>query len=429
MNVAVIGSGGREHTIAWKISQSPQCKNLYVLPGNAGTAGFAKNINISSSDFKNLGRFMIDNAIDLVVVGPEAPLVEGIRDYFSADPDLRHISFVGPEQRGALIEGSKDFAKKFMQKYHIPTAGFKTFTAKDFKAAKNYVRSLEPPIVLKADGLAAGKGVLICLSVEEAESSLEQMLIDNKFGKAGDKVVIEDFLEGIEVSVFLLTDGKDYVIFPEAKDYKRIDDHDMGPNTGGMGSVSPVSFADELFMGKVEERIIKPTINGLIAERIDYKGFIFLGLINIKGDPYVIEYNVRMGDPESQVVIPRIKNDFLKLLIAASEGTLGNEEVLISKDTAVTVVMASGGYPGNYEKGKQIKGIEDVKDAFVFHAGTKLDNSSGIVTNGGRVLAVTGMGNNLKTAIDAAYKSVSLINWEGAQHRSDIGQDLLKLEK
>jgi phosphoribosylamine--glycine ligase len=429
MNIAVIGSGGREHTLAWKISQSPLCDQLYLLPGNAGTAGFAQNVDISTSDFEKVGAFMLDKNIDLIVVGPEAPLVEGIRDYFRADADLNRIQFVGPDQQGAMMEGSKDFAKKFMQKYKIPTAGFKTFTADNLTEAIAYIQSKEPPIVLKADGLAAGKGVLICKSREEAISSIESMLVDNMFGKASEKVVIEDFLDGIEVSVFLLTDGNDYVIFPEAKDYKRIGDNDQGPNTGGMGSVSPVNFADKVFMDKVEERIIKPTVYGLKEEGIDYRGFVFLGLINIKGDPFVIEYNVRMGDPESQVVIPRIENDFVKLLSATAQGTLGEEKIIFSQDTAVTVVMASAGYPGSYEKGKIMSGFEAASKSLIFHAGTKFNDDENIVTNGGRVLAVTGKGSSLKEAIETAYDNVKKITWEGVQYRNDIGQDLLKLEK
>ncbi len=372
---------------------------------------------------------MLDKNIDLVVVGPEAPLVEGIRDHFQTNPELSQIQFVGPGMQGATLEGSKDFAKKFMQKFNIPTAGFKTFTVENLSAAIEYIQSKEPPIVLKADGLAAGKGVLICKSRDEAISSIESMLVNNMFGKASEKVVIEDFLDGIEVSVFILTDGNDYVLFPEAKDYKRIGDNDEGPNTGGMGSVSPVNFADKVFMDKVEERIIKPTVKGLKEEGIDYKGFIFLGLINIKGDPFVIEYNVRMGDPESQVVIPRIENDFVSLLSATARGTLAEEKVTFTRDTAVTVVMASAGYPGSYEKGKLMTGFEDVNNALVFHAGTKLNDEGGIVTNGGRVLAVTGKGSNLREAIKTAYENVNKISWEGAQFRNDIGADLLKLEK
>ena len=429
MNILVLGSGGREHTIAWKISKSPLCHNLYIVPGNAGTAVFAQNVDILATDFRKVAHFVLEKNIDLVVVGPEAPLVEGIRDYFNADPKLKKIGFIGPDKRGAMIEGSKDFAKKFMNKYGIPTAGFRTYSAENILDAKKYIQSLNPPIVIKADGLAAGKGVLICKSNEEALASIDSMLIDKKFGKAGEKVVIEDFLDGIEISVFILTDGKDYVLFPEAKDYKRIRDNDQGPNTGGMGSVSPVNFADKIFMEKVEQRIIKPTIDGLISEGIEYKGFIFLGLINVKGDPFVIEYNVRMGDPESQVVIPRIENDFVQLLRAAAQGTLAAETVQFSPDTAVTVVMASAGYPGNYEKGKKILGLDTIEEAFVFHAGTRIDSEKNIFTNGGRVLAVTGKGRGLEKAIVSAYKNASRISWEGVQYRSDIGQDLLKLEK
>jgi phosphoribosylamine--glycine ligase len=429
MNIIVIGSGGREHTLAWKISQSPLCDNLFLVPGNAGTAGFAQNVDISASDFEKVGEFALEKQVDLVVVGPEAPLVDGIRDFFSADDALKNIGFIGPDKRGASIEGSKDFSKKFMIKYGIPTAGFKTFTVETLTEAKAYIRSQEPPIVLKADGLAAGKGVLICKTIEEAETSIDSMLRDKMFGKASEKVVIEDFLDGIEVSVFILADGKDYVLFPEAKDYKRIRENDQGPNTGGMGSVSPVNFADKTFMDKVEERIIKPTINGLRDEGIDYRGFIFLGLINIKEDPFVIEYNVRMGDPESQVVIPRIESDFVQLLSAAANGKLGDKKVEFSEDTAVTVVMASAGYPGSYEKGKEIKGIDSVDEAIVFQAGTKLNAEKQILTNGGRVLAVTGKGSDLQSAIDIAYANVSKISWDGAQYRKDIGQDLLKLDK
>ena len=410
MNIAVIGSGGREHTLAWKIKQSPLCDQLYLLPGNAGTASFAQNVSVSTSDFEEVGQFMLDKNIDLVVVGPEAPLVEGIRDHFKTNPELSHIQFVGPDKQGATLEGSKDFAKKFMHKYNIPTAGFKTFTVDNLSEAIDYIESKEPPIVLKADGLAAGKGVLICKSREEAKSSIESMLVDNMFGKASEKVVIEDFLDGIEVSVFILTDGNDYVIFPEAKDYKRIGDNDEGPNTGGMGSVSPVNFADKVFMDKVEKQIIKPTVDGLKEEGIDYRGFIFLGLINIKGDPFVIEYNVRMGDPESQVVIPRIENDFVRLLSATARGTLAEEKINFSEDTAVTVVMASAGYPGSYEKGKPMSGFESVNNALVFHAGTKLNDDGGIVTNGGRVLAVTGKGSNLSEAIAQCLAAFTLLH-------------------
>jgi len=429
MKVLVIGSGGREHTLAWKIKQSPSCEKLYMLPGNAGTASIAENLNIDGSDYDEIKELILSQGIDLVVVGPEAPLVDGIRDYFRKDDQLKEVLFIGPGREGALLEGSKDFAKEFMRKYQIPTAAFHSFTAEKISEAKNHIRSMKTPVVVKADGLAAGKGVIICESHEQAEKALENMLLNNQFGDAGSKVVIEEFLNGIEVSVFLLTDGKNYVIFPEAKDYKRIGEKDTGPNTGGMGSVSPVIFADDAFMQKVEERIIKPTIRGLSKEGIDFVGFIFLGLMNVKGDPYVIEYNVRMGDPESQVVIPRIENDFMDLLTAAAKGKLKDQVVHVSDLTAVTVVLASGGYPGSYEKGKVIHGLDQVDRGIVFHAGTGFDENQQILTRGGRVLAVTGLGKDLTEALNLVYAEINKVNWDGIQFRRDIGQDLLRLEK
>jgi len=429
MNIMVIGSGGREHTLAWKINQSNLCSKIYVLPGNAGTAQIAENIDISVSDFDAIGKFAVDNNINLIVVGPEAPLVEGIRDFFQENKSLKNISIIGPDKKGAQLEGSKDFAKEFMNKYNIPTAGSKTFTSTTIDEAKEYIQSSSLPIVLKADGLAAGKGVIICQTKDEAIKTIEEMLLGKMFGDASLKVVIEDFLDGIEVSIFVLTDGNGYVVFPEAKDYKRIGENDSGPNTGGMGSVSPVSFANEAFIQKVDERIIKPTISGLQSEGINYKGFLFLGLMNINNDPYIIEYNVRMGDPESQVVIPRIENDMVKLLAAVSRGTLVNESIHISEKTAVTIVLASDGYPGNYEKGKIIYGLKNSSTTTTFHAGTKLDSDQNILTNGGRVLAITGMGESLDSAMESAYNGVSKISWEGMQFRKDIGQDLKKLEK
>jgi len=429
MNILVVGSGGREHTIAWKIRQSPLCKNLFVLPGNAGTRQLAENIDIPISDFESVKNFVLAENIDLVVIGPEAPLVDGMRDLFAADDQLCEILFIGPCQKGAMLEGSKDFAKQFMSRNQIPTASSETFTVDQLLNAKKHLKNIKPPIVIKADGLAAGKGVIICDEKNKAEEVVENMLLNKMFGKASDKIIIEEYLEGIEISVFLLTDGKDYVIFPEAKDYKRIGEKDTGLNTGGMGSVSPVYFADFLFMQKVEERIIKPTIDGLKKEKIDFIGFIFLGLMNVNGDPFVIEYNVRMGDPESQVVIPRIKNDLVKLLTAAAKGELKNQTVSLDKRSAATIVLASGGYPGSYEKGKAIYGLENVENAIVFHAGTKSDSQSNVITNGGRVLAVTGMGNNLNEALRIAYQEISKIHWEGMQYRRDIGQDLLHLDK
>ena len=427
MNVLIIGSGGREHTIAWKIHQSPNCNNLYVAPGNAGTQNIARNVNISPENFKAIEQFIVENEINLVVVGPEAPLVDGIRDYFQSTESLKNIPFVGPSKKGAMLEGSKDFANQFMAKYDVPTAGSKTFTETNINEAFSYIDNQDLPIVLKADGLAAGKGVLICPTYEEAKENIRDMLVGKKFGSASEKVVIEDFLSGIELSVFLLTDGEDYVILPEAKDYKRIGENDTGPNTGGMGSVSPVSFADTEFLQKVENRIIKPTIRGLQEERIDFNGFIFIGLMNINGEPYVIEYNVRMGDPEAQVVLPRIKSDFLDLLYLTATGNLKNYNMNVDPDTAVTVIMASQGYPGSYEKGKIISGTGSVDDAIVFHAGTRINDTNEIITNGGRVLAVTGIGNSLENAIDKAYSGIEKISWEGVIYRKDIGQDLLAL--
>lgn len=429
MNIMVIGSGGREHTLAWKINQSNLCNKLYVVPGNAGTAEIAENVDISISDFDAIGNFAVDKNVNLIVVGPEAPLVDGIRDYFLENNNLKHISLIGPDKKGAQLEGSKDFAKEFMKKYNIPTAASKTFTSATIDSARDYINSSSLPIVLKADGLAAGKGVIICQTKDEALKTIEDMLLGEMFGTASLKVVIEDFLDGIEVSIFVLTDGNGYVIFPEAKDYKRIGENDSGPNTGGMGSVSPVSFANEDFIRKVDERIIKPTISGLQSEGIEYNGFIFLGLMNINNDPYIIEYNVRMGDPESQVVIPRIENDMVKLLNAVAKGTLQSESVQISEKTAVTIVLASEGYPGNYEKGKLISGLENSGTTTSFHAGTKFDENQNILTNGGRVLAVTGMGDSLVGAMESAYKGVGKISWKGMQYRKDIGQDLKKLEK
>ncbi|MFC2123997.1 phosphoribosylamine--glycine ligase [Bacteroidota bacterium] len=427
MNVLIIGSGGREHTIAWKIHQSPNCQNLFVAPGNAGTQTIATNVNISPSDFGAIEEFVIKNKINLVVIGPEAPLVDGIRDYFESTELLRDIPFVGPTKKGAMLEGSKDFANQFMANHNIPTAGSRTFTVKDLDEAYDYIEKQNLPVVLKADGLAAGKGVLICPTHEEAKDNIREMLEEKKFGSASEKVVIEDFLNGIELSVFVLTDGKDYVLLPEAKDYKRIGEHDTGPNTGGMGSVSPVNFANTTFLQKVENRIIKPTIQGLQKDEITFNGFIFIGLMNVNGDPYVIEYNVRMGDPEAQVVLPRIKSDFLELLNLTATGNLNNYILQVDPDTAVTVIMASAGYPDNYEKGKVINGLNVVNNATVFHAGTRINDENEVETNGGRVLAVTGIGNTLESALNEAYEGIERISWDGLVYRKDIGQDLLAL--
>ena len=425
MNILIIGSGGREHALAWKISQSPQCSKLFVAPGNAGTKEVAQNVDLHPDDFQGLRDFCLDNAIGLVVVGPEDPLVNGIRDFLESSADTASIPIVGPGKAGARLEGSKDFSKEFMNRHGIPTANARTFSQSEIKEASGYLDTLNPPFVLKADGLAAGKGVIISHNREEARAVLSEILLKKRFGEAGSRVLIEDYLEGIELSVFVLTDGTNYVILPEAKDYKRIGAGDTGPNTGGMGAVSPVPFADQRFMKAVEEGVIKPTINGLRTDAIPYKGFIFIGLMNVKGHPYVIEYNVRMGDPETQVVLPRIKSDLVVLLHAAATGTLKNRSVEMITDFAVTTVLVSGGYPGTYDKNKAITGLNRVTaGVVVFHAGTMQKNGT-LVTNGGRVLAVTGIGKSLQEARSKAYKGVSNIHWEGLYYRNDIGEDLM----
>lgn len=427
MNILVIGNGGREHAFAWKIRQSNLCENLFIAPGNAGTSQVGENTPIAIDDFESLGKFCLDKKIHLVVVGPEGPLVKGIRNYFENNEKLRSIGLVGPGKEGAQLEGSKDFSKQFMVRNGVPTAKARTFLAHESKEAIRYLDSCKPPIVLKADGLAAGKGVIITDTVAEAKGSIKEMLEDKKFGEASSKVLIEEFLDGIELSVFVLTDGENYVILPEAKDYKRIGDGDTGPNTGGMGAVSPVAFADSAFMKKVEDRVIKPTILGLKKEGISYKGFIFIGLMNVKGDPFVIEYNARMGDPETEAVMLRIESDLVELLAACAHGELRNKKISITSDYAVTVVMASGGYPDFFEKGKVISGLSEFKKAQIFHAGT-VQKDQQITTNGGRVLAVTGKGKTLTEAAENAYAAVLQINWEGAYFRKDISQDLAKVE-
>ncbi len=431
MNILILGSGGREHALAWKIRQSTQCDTLYVSPGNAGTATLATNVTLFEGDlnpaaFEQVGDFVVDKKIGLVVAGPEAPLVAGIRDYFDSRSDLRSIAFIGPSQAGAMLEGSKDYAKAFMQKYHIPTAQSKTFNKAQLQEGIRYIDTLPLPIVLKADGLAAGKGVIISETHQEARETLESMLVGEKFGKASEKVVIEDYLKGIELSVFVLTDGLHYKLLPEAKDYKRIGEKDTGPNTGGMGAVTPVPFASQAFMQKVKDTIIEPTIAGLSREGIDYRGFIFIGLMNVKGDPYVIEYNVRLGDPEAEVIIPRIENDLVSLLLATAQQQLDQAPLAISSKTATTVVMVSEGYPDHYEKGKIIEGLDQKSQALVFHAGTRSDTDT-VLTNGGRVLAVTGMGDSLEEALQKSYEGVSRIHWEGLYFRRDIGKDLQAL--
>ncbi|KOF02532.1 phosphoribosylamine--glycine ligase [Roseivirga seohaensis subsp. aquiponti] len=429
MNILVLGSGGREHAFAWKISQSPRCNKLFVAPGNAGTASIAENVNIKVTDFKTIGEFVIENQIDLVVVGPEDPLVNGIRDYFEKDSQLKSVLLVGPGAAGAQLEGSKDFSKDFMNRHGVPTAKSKTFTIDTLEEGLNYVSSHPTPIVLKADGLAAGKGVIISETAEHARETLKEMLVDAKFGEASSRVVVEQFLHGIELSVFVLSDGSNYKILPEAKDYKRIGEKDTGLNTGGMGAISPVPFATKEFLAKVEEKVIKPTINGLKQEGIDYKGFLFIGLMNMEGEPYVIEYNVRMGDPETQSVLSRIDSDLLEILEGSANGTLHEKSFSVSPQTATTVVMVAGGYPEAYEKGKEISGIEKVNEATVFHAGTQLNASNQVLTNGGRVLAVTGMGASVEKALENAYTGVNKISWQDEYHRTDIGQDILKLLK
>jgi phosphoribosylamine---glycine ligase len=427
MNILVIGNGGREHAFAWKIKQSSFCKNLFIAPGNAGTGQVGENVPIAVDDFEGLGKFCLEKKIDLVVVGPEVPLVKGIRDYFESQEGLKSIGLVGPGKQGAQLEGSKDFSKQFMIRNGVPTAKARTFLSHESADAINYLATCTPPLVLKADGLAAGKGVIITSSVKEAQQAIKEMLEEKKFGEASSKVLVEEFLDGIELSVFVLTDGNDYVILPEAKDYKRIGDGDTGPNTGGMGAVSPVAFANATFMKKVEEKVIKPTIQGLQKESIPYKGFIFIGLMNVKGEPVVIEYNARMGDPETEAVLTRIESDLVELLAACAFGKLKGKKITISPNYAVTVVMASGGYPDHFEKGKEISGIPSAGKAHVFHAGT-VSKEKQILTNGGRVMAVTGIGKNLAEASENAYATVGQITWNGVYFRKDISQDLAKIE-
>ena len=424
MNILIVGNGGREHAMAWKISESPLCDKLFVAPGNPGTASVAENVDIAADDFHGLGHFCQSHQIELLVVGPEAPLVLGIRDYFESDPGLKDVLIIGPGKRGAQLEGSKDFSKQFMLRNNIPTAKAKTFIVSELNNAFDYISTCKPPIVLKADGLAAGKGVVISLTQTEAKAVIKDMLVNKKFGEASAKVLIEEFLTGIELSVFVLTDGKDYVMLPEAKDYKRIGEGDTGPNTGGMGAVSPVNFATPAFMEKVENEVVKPTIEALKKEAIDYKGFIFVGIMNVGGSPFVIEYNARLGDPETQAIMPRIKNDFAEVLVAAAKGELKGKAIDIDRQHAVTVALVSGGYPGTFDKGKPIRGLAASGDTLIFHAGTRREKDS-IVTDGGRVLAITGKGNSLEQARKLAYDTVSTVDWDGLYFRKDIGTDLL----
>ncbi len=424
MNILLIGSGGREHALAWKIRQSIHADNLFIAPGNAGTAKLGTNISLDINNPELVKTFVTNNNIDMIVVGPEAPLADGLKDKLKEI--LQNIHFIGPSAEGAKLESSKSFAKEFMQRYNIPTAAHLDVTIETIKKGYDFIDSMHPPYVLKADGLAAGKGVIITESKAQAYTALDEML-KGKFGSASHKVVIEEFLQGIEVSVFVLTDGKNYVILPEAKDYKRIYDGDKGPNTGGMGNISPVPFATEEFMAKVESQIIAPTIKGINKEGIDYKGFIFFGLMNVQGEPYVIEYNVRLGDPEAQTILPLIENDMVEMFTAVSEERVDTIKIKRSGKFAATVVLASRGYPEKYEKGKIIKNLDSVTDSIVFHAGTKYDENGNIVTNGGRVLAITSLGNSMDEALEKSYKSAEIIDFEGKTYRKDIGRDLLKL--
>lgn len=428
MNILLLGSGGRENAFAWKMAQSAQCENLFIAPGNGGTERYGKNVAMEPTDFEAIKRFSLENNIQLVVVGPEEPLVKGIHDYFLADEALRSIAVIGPQQEGAQLEGSKDFSKAFMQRHHIPTAAYATFTKENLAEGLAYLETQNLPIVLKADGLAAGKGVLICESLADAKTELTAMLADAKFGAASQKVVVEEFLNGIELSVFVLTDGHTYKILPEAKDYKRIGVGDTGLNTGGMGAVSPVSFAGADFLKKVEDRVVIPTIEGLKKDGIPYKGFLFIGLMNVGGNPYVIEYNVRMGDPETESVIPRLDCDLVDLFLGVAQENLAAKSFKISPKTAVTVMVVAGGYPGDYKKGDCISGLEVVQSSYLFHAGTKAVNGK-IETNGGRVLALTTLQNTLQEAVSTALADAANIRFEGAYFRSDIGADLLNLTK
>lgn len=424
MNILIIGSGGRESAFAYKLAKSPKLNQLFIAPGNAGTSQYGQNVNLKVTDFDGIADFALANKVDMVLVGPEEPLVKGIHDYFLAREDVKHIPVIGPQQEGAQLEGSKDFSKEFMIRHNIPTAAYKSFDKTNLEEGLAYLDTQKLPIVLKADGLAAGKGVLICETLADAKAELTAMIADAKFGDASSVVVIEEFLKGIELSVFVLTDGTSYKVLPSAKDYKRIGEGDTGLNTGGMGAISPVPFADEAFLTKVEERVIKPTVDGLKKDGIPYKGFIFIGLMNIAGDPFVIEYNVRMGDPETESVLPRIDSDLVDLLEGVAQGNLETREFTVNPKTAVTVMLVSGGYPGDYETGKEITNTENVEDSIVFHAGTK-EVDGKILTAGGRVLAVTTMQDTLFDALQQATADAGRIFYEQKYFRKDIGFDLI----
>jgi phosphoribosylamine--glycine ligase len=422
--ILLLGSGGREHALAWKLSRSARCSKLFIAPGNAGTPEYGENVALNPLDFQAVGQFALDNQIDMVVVGPEEPLVRGIWDHFQSTDDLKKIPVIGPSKAGAMMEGSKAWSKQFMQRHNIPTAAYREFTGENLEEGLAYLKQHALPIVLKADGLAAGKGVVICQSHAEAEQEFQEML-GGKFGTSGHRVVVEAFLSGIEFSVFVLTDGKSYKVLPEAKDYKRIGEGDTGPNTGGMGAISPVPFVDETMWQKVEERIIRPTVNGLRKEKIIYNGFIFIGLIKVDGEPYVIEYNCRLGDPETEVVLPRLKNDLVTLFDNCARGTLGRVKIRADKRTAATVFLVSGGYPGDYEKGKTITGLDKVKGSMVFHAGTAMKGKDEVVTAGGRVIALTSFGKDIPSAVRKSKRNAKVIEYAGKNYRRDIGQDLV----
>ena len=423
MNILVLGSGGREHAISWKISQSEKCSNLYIAPGNAGTGLVGNNLSVNINDFKEVKLNVIEKSIDLVIVGPEEPLVRGIVDFFKSDDELKHVKVFGPSSEGAKLEGSKVFSKEFMFRNNIPCAKSKTFNKNNLSEGISFLEKIYPPYVLKADGLAAGKGVLILDDLEEAKSELSKMILDEKFGDASKNVLIEEYLDGIEVSVFAITDGYNYIILPEAKDYKRIGEGDTGLNTGGMGAVSPVDFADKEFMKKVEDTVIRRTVDGIKKEKLDYRGFIFAGLMNVNGEPYVIEYNVRMGDPETQVVIPRIKNDLLNIFIKCLDEKINEVELDIENNFTTTVILAADGYPELYKKGDDIRNLEEFSNSKIFHAGTKKENNR-ILSNGGRVIACTGYGESLEDALKNSYKLADNISWDNKYFRKDIGEDL-----